>query len=80
MMEHTGNAGSWEEWNLQIPTYSKGYAYVLWEERQETATGPGSCADGGAESGGQGFAEALDVGIVLSFDHNAGELLGARIT
>jgi hypothetical protein len=23
------------ECNLQIPTYSKSYAYVLWEERQD---------------------------------------------
>src|SRR6267142_3205878 len=36
-------------------------------------------ADGGAEGVGEGLAEALDVGVVLGFDHDAGELLGAGI-
>ncbi len=31
MVENRRNAGPWEEGNLQIPTYSKGYVYVLWE-------------------------------------------------
>src|SRR6266480_3222247 len=36
-------------------------------------------ADGRAEGVGQGLAEALDVGIVFGFDHDAGELLGAGV-
>src|SRR6266576_1984583 len=36
-------------------------------------------ADGGAQGVGEGLAEALDVGIVFGFDHNAGELLGAGV-
>src|SRR6266478_3458958 len=36
-------------------------------------------ADGGAEGVGQGLAETLDVGVVLGFDHDAGELLGAGV-
>jgi hypothetical protein len=36
-------------------------------------------ADGGAEGVGQGLAEALDVGVVFGFDHDAGELLRAGI-
>jgi hypothetical protein len=44
---------------------------------------PGSqqllCADRGAEGLGKGLREALNVGMVLRFDHDAGELLGSRI-
>jgi hypothetical protein len=29
-------------------------------------------ADGGAEGIGQGLAEAVDVGLVFGFDHDAG--------
>jgi hypothetical protein len=47
---------------------------------EKTAIGSGSCADGGAEGGGEGLAETLDVGIVLGFDHDAGEGFGAGIT
>src|SRR6266481_7775845 len=36
-------------------------------------------ADGGAEGVGKGLAEALDVGVVFGFDHDACELLGAGI-
>ncbi len=39
-----------------------------------------SGADGGAESVGEGLAEALDVGVVFGFDHDAGELLRAGVT
>jgi hypothetical protein len=35
--------------------------------------------DGGAEGVGEGLAEALDVGFVFGFDHDAGELLGAGV-
>lgn len=38
-----------------------------------------SGADGGAEGVGEGLAEALDVGVVFGFDHDAGELLRARV-
>jgi hypothetical protein len=34
MAENKRNAGPRMECNLQIPTYSKSYAYVLWEERR----------------------------------------------
>jgi len=37
-------------------------------------------ADGGAKGVGEGLAEALDVGFVFGFDHDAGELLGAGVT
>ena len=39
----------------------------------------GSGADGGAEGVGEGLAEAVDVGFVFGFDHDAGELLRAGI-
>src|SRR5882724_5003366 len=48
----------------------------LWSQ---VCSGLRSAADGGAEGGGDGAGEALDVGIVLGFDHDAGELLGAGI-
>ena len=38
-----------------------------------------SGADGGAEGVGEGLAEALDVGVMLGFDHDAGELLSAGV-
>ena len=38
-----------------------------------------SGADGGAEGVGQGLGEALDVGVVFSLNHDAGELLGAGV-
>jgi len=38
-----------------------------------------SSADGGAEGVGQGLREALDVGVVFSFNHDAGKLLSAGI-
>src|SRR5258708_2091567 len=36
-------------------------------------------ADGGAQSVGEGLAEALDIGFVFGFDHDASELLGAGV-
>jgi len=38
-----------------------------------------SGADGGAKGVRQGLAEALDVGVVFGFDHDAGELLRAGV-
>ena len=38
-----------------------------------------SGADGGAQGVGEGLAEALNVGVLLGFDHDAGELLGAGV-
>ena len=36
-------------------------------------------ADGGAKGVGEGLGEALDVGVVFGFDHDAGELLRAGV-
>src|SRR6266403_1151806 len=36
-------------------------------------------ADGRTEGVGEGLAEALDVGVMLGFDHDASELFGAGI-
>src|SRR6266851_10263447 len=38
-----------------------------------------SGADGGAQGVGERLAEAVDVGFVFSFDHDAGELFGAGV-
>ena len=69
--------------------YARGKTWQLRRERvSEVPTGIGmNCgapkalrADGGAEGVGEGLAEALDVGFVFGFDHDAGELLGAGVT
>ena len=37
-------------------------------------------ADGGAEGAGEGLAEALHVGVMLGFDHDASEWFGAGVS
>jgi hypothetical protein len=67
---------NWTPWIMGIcrkPESRRIFYPVLGTERR------GSGADGGAEGVGEGLAEAVDVGFVFSFDHDAGELLGAGI-
>src|SRR5260370_37432162 len=54
-------------------------ARELCQMRRTGLCRPNLRADGGAEGVGEGLGEAVDIGFVFGFDHDAGELLGARV-
>ena len=84
MLLHGKPPGSFTKCNVvsrgKVPTDSKGEEIPRFARTDETFDiGLGSSADGRAEGVGEGLAEALDVGFVFGFDHDAGELLGAGV-
>ena len=69
--------GCLEEEIYEIP-HTQGDAPTFFGRRNEGKE-PDLDADGGANGVGEGLAEAMDVGVVLGFDHDAGELLGTGV-